>query len=543
VDARIAYAATDRDTVLKTVDGGTTWTRQYVGPALLQEGYKPLVSSVSAVDKDTAFAAVYYIIRGSFTQAAVYRTGDGGAHWNLLDSLGGQLLYAISAVRGGGAYAAGPGSLLASTTDGGATWTERRTSAIQGGYIQTHSAISGVAGGYAYVAGSFGHVFGTADGGKTWAQKPGSQALYGINTIAAVSPDVAFAGASSSGQILKTLDGGAHWQEVHAKSNASIDGIASRDGSLVLAAAGEILRSADGGATWEAKAATGIQYHSSRCIAFADGQTAFAAGSPGNVLKSTDAGLTWYPMATGTRGDFSAIEAVSPLIVYAAGDSGLFLKSKDGGATWDPVPLGTKKKICGLDFLDENTGYVCGWEALLAKTTDGGATWKPLTAPNSYDIVYSVKAWDDKLVFATGYGGVLVKSTDGGATWTREATATHANLTSISIVDASTVFAAGGFGTILKYEGSLSALAPRLKAFRSRPVLIPGGLRLTLEAAGRASGRIFTLQGRESGRLDFGFLEAGPQTLRVPIPAGAPYLLYLRLGDAHVPLRIPPIAN
>jgi photosystem II stability/assembly factor-like uncharacterized protein len=80
VDGRIAYAATGRDTVLKTEDGGTTWARQYVGPAQPREGATASVASVSAVDKDTAFAVVDYIVN-SLGYSSVFRTQDGGIAW------------------------------------------------------------------------------------------------------------------------------------------------------------------------------------------------------------------------------------------------------------------------------------------------------------------------------------------------------------------------------------------------------------------------------------------------------------------------------
>ncbi len=180
-------------------------------------------------------------------------------------------------------------------------------------------------------------------------------------------------GWALSGQgVLRTTDGGLHWQNV-SPSNISLtrESIAEfRTATLAWvgiqqtnAATAQVLRTTDGGKSWQQ---TAIQAPFLRQITFIDAQH-------GWILSS------WRP--TG-----GAAEAVS------------VVRTTDGGKTWQSVsqalfadttppghlPYGGQKS--GIHFLNASTGWVTGTVtvphlAWLYITHDGGSTWNQQTLP------------------------------------------------------------------------------------------------------------------------------------------------------------------
>lgn len=153
----------------------------------------------------------------------------------------------------------------------------------------------------------------------------------------------------------------------------------------------------------------------------------------------------------------SALDAKT---VYAAGAEGALLKATDGGATWDSLPTGTRQNLLSLHFLDARVGYLSGNSGTLKKTRDGGASWDSLSPPNCLDLIPAVRAWDGRIAYYAGRGGRIWKTLDDGATWSLEVSRTTSALRAISLVDATTAYAAGDFGTIVKLSGGTASIAP-----------------------------------------------------------------------------------
>jgi len=113
-------------TVLRTTDGGATWTRQSIS------GVRSSLSAVAMIDTDTITTV------GDFNNL-ILRTTDGGVNWGLqssgvTNSLNGvSFTGANTGVVVGGLGACGPGfSTILRTTDGGATWKRQFTGSSWG---------------------------------------------------------------------------------------------------------------------------------------------------------------------------------------------------------------------------------------------------------------------------------------------------------------------------------------------------------------------------------------------------------------------------
>ena len=110
----------------------------------------------------------------------------------------------------------------------------------------------------------------------------------------------------------------------------------------------------------------------------------YAGMNGSGVYKSTDAGATWSGGGTGVVRSL-AVDPHASEIVYAGTDDVGVLKSTDGGVTWSPVNTGLTSHLEGLgvhsgiyavavDPLVSTTIYA-GTAAGVFKSTDGGGVW------------------------------------------------------------------------------------------------------------------------------------------------------------------------
>jgi photosystem II stability/assembly factor-like uncharacterized protein len=179
--------------IMATTDGGASWTRQYAGPADLDQ--------VDFIDPQHGWAA---------GGGSLLRTTDGGANWTALaepcqgdlDSvhfISPALGYAVAAAAGnqgggqsiaGGPYTTAIGGSLLRTTDGGATW-----SPVANAPANPQSAcFANADDGY---LGTPARIWRTTDGGQHWTlaltepEASGNPTTNGTDT-----PEIECAGAS-----------------------------------------------------------------------------------------------------------------------------------------------------------------------------------------------------------------------------------------------------------------------------------------------------------------------------------------------------------
>lgn len=124
LDDRTGWAGGHDAAILKTTDGGATWNLLNYQPELEQAIY-----DLHFFDRDNGIAVGAYDL--------FWRTSDGGATWAPVDSPVGQgelHHYSITALRDGTLLIAGERSMLARSTDQGQTW-ERIVSPYFGSYF------------------------------------------------------------------------------------------------------------------------------------------------------------------------------------------------------------------------------------------------------------------------------------------------------------------------------------------------------------------------------------------------------------------------
>ncbi len=252
-DPQTGWLVTDAGTVLATADGGSGWT--------VVEKVALDVKAIAAVDYRTAWIAGNAVgAAGEPGASAVMRTTDGGESWTRTP-FGGALLadVAFTDRRHGVLVAL---DRIWSTRDGGRTWRLRKqlpmtvlTSVAAGDGLQAWVAGWGTQDGAPIV-------WATGDGGSTWrrlrigvpAPRPGALQARQI---------ACFGGSrlwlTCDAGVLATTDGGKTW-ELQKVAAGPPQAIAAADEQHVLATAQvpAILATADGGATWPAFGGNGI---------------------------------------------------------------------------------------------------------------------------------------------------------------------------------------------------------------------------------------------------------------------------------------------
>ena len=127
-NTQTVYQATESQGVLKSTNGGTTWTPSNTG--LFSSGFMP---PISALALDSSHPSTLYAYVATFNTGGVYKTTDGGANWTassngLSTTSGGQTftptvnVLLVDPASPSTVYAGTSGVGIYRTTDAGANW-------------------------------------------------------------------------------------------------------------------------------------------------------------------------------------------------------------------------------------------------------------------------------------------------------------------------------------------------------------------------------------------------------------------------------------
>jgi photosystem II stability/assembly factor-like uncharacterized protein len=278
VDAERGWYVNGGGFIYATTDGGATWTEQLHQPGTF-------FRAVGFVDAERGFAAnvgTDYFPNVSDT-TPLYQTADGGATWKAVEAIEGPAVKGICAVdvleskfidhgvladrvtiRAAGRVG-GP-AMMATSRDGGATWTSEDLSA-QAGMILDVKFLDERTGflcasSDANVEVSHARILKTTDGGTSWRVVYESKRPYeltwkcsfptekvGYASIQSYDP----APAASQRYVAKTVDGGETWTELPLVDDPKVRefgiGFADPDTGWVGVVDGGY-QTTDGGKTW-----------------------------------------------------------------------------------------------------------------------------------------------------------------------------------------------------------------------------------------------------------------------------------------------------
>lgn len=280
LDANNGFACGNAGTVLKTTDGGTTWT--------------PINISTSNPVRQVSFT--------STTQgwAAV---GDPGNYMTT-----------------GGLYV---------TSNGGTTWTPVTWtgSPFANLSVQFFSATSGYVGATHYTSGTGTDTYYTSNGGTSWTSNPANidwNWIYDMSFLNATTGWTVGDGLTM-GYIFHTTNGGTSWSYQDSTANFYY-GIDFKNANVgyAVGGAGTIVATTNGGTTWSNQTSgTSVQLNG---VSFASTTTGWTAGNTGTILITTNAGVAWSAETSGTSQNLNAIVCFDSNTAWAVGNGGTILK-------------------------------------------------------------------------------------------------------------------------------------------------------------------------------------------------------------------------
>ncbi len=327
-----------------------------------------------------------------------------------------------------------------------------------------------------------GGLWKTTNGGNSWTPLTDDQASLSVGSIAIdpQHPHTIYVGTGEptpggdnyyGAGILKSTDGGAHWQLLGADQFSGL-GIVSilinpNNTNILYAASSRtgvagsttpvrgLWKSTNGGASWSALLTCEKCYGASDLVMDPrHPNTLYAGFWLYGILKSSDGGQHWTRLTNGLpSSQFDRVElAISPSnpsVLYAGYhymvpnryNGALLLRTTDSGSSWSQVqapnycgsqcwydnviivdPGNTNKVYLGgsANYISQPTFAV---KAVVIKTVDGGNNWLDMspndTPAHSLHPDVHALAFDPQhpnTIWVGNDGGVW-KSTDGGQTW------------------------------------------------------------------------------------------------------------------------------
>jgi photosystem II stability/assembly factor-like uncharacterized protein len=270
--SKVGYICGTMGTLLKTTDGGVTWTK-------INSEIKPSLNCIQALDDKNVYTA----------RNELYRTKDGGTSWETsgLENVGSGI-FDISFVNASTGFLAKNGVMK--TTDSGKTWTQKFDSgkddvfyALLYNKLQFLDNLVGFcAGGKTYDGNSTGNMVKTTDGGETWVNL--NMKMSQINAFQFIDANTGFV-FNFNKELWKTTDGGNSWTLI---SNEIPDRYLNcyfvNVSKIVIQTGGGIYHSVDGGLNWHKDFAAPNENELTN-LKFVDARTGFTVGQGGFLAK------------------------------------------------------------------------------------------------------------------------------------------------------------------------------------------------------------------------------------------------------------------
>lgn len=294
---------------------------------------------------DTGFA----VTGSAANQGEIIKTVDGGLSWTSVDSGIATDLKDISFISNSVGYAVGQTiinsffyGIILKTSDGGDTWTTVWTGDTLNptvyGILSLHFPSPNV--GYATLDNQDDRVLKTVDGGSTWNSIPlNATGLYTYHKVFFLNEDSGFV-VSNNTYIQKTINGGASWSTLTYQT-ASMNDIffLTIDTGFLVCGNGYIDKTVDGCSTFSNSTPAGNSDLYS--VYFTDRLMGYVFGNSSNTVQKTiDGGTSWHQQqVTGAPSSIEESFFLDHCRGYAVGRTGTVIKTLNGGLSTPAINL------------------------------------------------------------------------------------------------------------------------------------------------------------------------------------------------------------
>jgi photosystem II stability/assembly factor-like uncharacterized protein len=163
--------------------------------------------------------------------------------------------------------------------------------------------------------------------------------------------------------ILKTTDGGNHWQKVFEEVDEQrplLDvWFKDNDHGYAVGAYGYFLTTSDGGTTWQDRLINDEHDYHLNAITDDGSGTLYIAAESGYVYRSRDGGKSWQVLNLPYEGSFFDIEAYGDTVIVVGLRGNAFV-STDAGETWRSLSTGVQAALTSITRLDSGHVVITG---------------------------------------------------------------------------------------------------------------------------------------------------------------------------------------
>lgn len=278
-------------------------------------------------------------------RGAIWKTEDGGRHWQLTDSPVNCRLESLHFIDQTHGWAVGgwihplthkTSAVVLYTDDGGRRWKSLDALTLPGlRHVTFLDQRNGWAVGNASAMYRSG-VFRTRDGGRSWTAVPAERL--------------------------------GHWLGAYFPDDRQ-GVVVGRDSAVAGVTAGLLQPSQKPAADWKPM----------RDVTFI-ANNGWAVGDGGRVWRSSDQGVSWQPellpVGVDEQLDFYTVAAVDSHVWIAGAPGTRVLHSDNAGQSWELLDTGQRLPLSGLSFIDTQHGWAVGAMGTMLATRDGGRTWR-----------------------------------------------------------------------------------------------------------------------------------------------------------------------
>lgn len=467
-DNNILFA--DKNTLLKTTDGGANWKFKNTLP-------DTTIGLIHFLDENTGWI--------SNLQGELFKTTDGSESWTeqFLNKNSFPLFYFKFFDENNG-YVFGWDNYLYRTTDGGENWEMQTLKELMGGgqnslSISDERVIIGVE--------NDGVIKRTVSNGYSW-DSISTGTLYEMSDVHFINDTTGWA-ISKNKLILKTTDAGTTWVNQKYKNKARdyfIDIHFFNENTGILSdRAGYFYKTTNAGAEWtQISEISDVSIHDIYFVNEQVGYVAYWSSSVNEffVKKTTEGGNYWDHCKAFADTSIDKLHFLNENLGYTASKNGIFIKTTDGGKNWTTKIIDSTLKYNQVYFIDENTGWFVtnlyyhdsNWvrfdSIVVQKTTDGGESWVlQLYAEGTYTNMQFLNENYGWIITEQGY---TFKTTDGGNNWEKLPSATNKYLSFLHIISEEKCRAFGKNGLVMEYNCEQTSIEEPLPFSESTDIQI-----------------------------------------------------------------------
>lgn len=332
IDDRTGFIAGDGGRILRTVDGGLSWSIVH------GIGYIGTVDALLFWSENDGMATTY--------SSTLLLTDDGGNRWNeVIPSAEHTLRHATRSPEGVlyviGVTSGNDYDLLRSTDDG-LSWSlvSRLPLDYQSNRPEISQSLYARANGEIWIGATYSILLHSTDGGTSWDR---SVVGSSIQNPYSTGTDIFFFEPSTM---------------IYVRSNS-------------------VEVSTDGGVTWESRFTNAGR--SLREVQFVSPDVGFAL-IPMEFARTSDGGQTWDVSWDFTPSMLHYFDADNGVMLWANSDEddlGYLLRSSDGGRSWDRYSLNERVDWSNWFWLNRETAWAYGYGGLIRRTDNGGIASAP----------------------------------------------------------------------------------------------------------------------------------------------------------------------